>query len=158
MPATKQVKTYINSRVFGLLERLTEGTGLGPLDVFATNMAFVETSNTQKLKVEFGHLMPTFWKIHQRFLREVKPDYVICLGYGDRYSAFSLMHERSSDPKEINPPHTGKPAPPLKWFRGNYRLDDGTPLQPIVAGVYHPSYRPIPTSLRGLLEEIPKRS
>ena len=101
--------------VFGLLRQLTEGTELALHGVFATNMYFVQTRNTAELKEKLGKDFLKFWQIHRRFLREVKPKFVICLGYGDDYSAFSLMRQRAT-----GSPKTYESKAPDRWKDGPY--------------------------------------
>jgi hypothetical protein len=157
-PCDNSASDIHQRRVFGLLKQLTEGTEINPLDVFATNIFFVQTEDSDELKDKYEHEFSNFWEIHRRFLREVKPSYVICLGYGDDFSAFSLMHRQKTNVARITDsetPHRWKNDPHIKWFHGEYSLDDGTTLCTRVAGIFHPSYRSIPTTVRTLLEQIP---
>jgi hypothetical protein len=144
-------------RVRRLLEQLTDGTELTLYDVFATNIFFVETKDTRELRQEFEGNLPEYWHIHRRFLREVKPKYVVCLGYDADFSAFSLMLKLATSSSEVfesEAPNRWKDGPHIKWFRGTYCLDDGTPLCTTIVGVYHPSYRSIPPTVRNLLQKL----
>jgi hypothetical protein len=95
------------------------------------------------------------WHLRQESLSA--PD-VICLGYADDFSAFSLMYQQRANVADITnskKPNSWKNDPYIKWFHGEYGLDDGTTLCTTVAGIYYPSYRSIPTTFRTLLEPIP---
>lgn len=117
--------------------------GLNPEKTFSTNLIFVESGTPQDLLnipffplldvPSFPHLWAGCWRIHQEFLAEVKPDYVICLGNGDDLSAFSLLHEKAENRTPIidaeNNAHSR-----FRRFSGTL---GGRPVK--VVGVPHPS-------------------
>jgi hypothetical protein len=121
--------------------------GLKPEETFATNLIFVESRGVKEIKADplFKTYLEACWRVHQKMLAEIKPKYIMCLGNGERDSAFSSVREKAVDAE--------KEARHLKFksFVGVFHLDDGHTLEAKVIGVKHPSY---PMSPRGLREFV----
>ncbi len=104
--------------------------GLEPEKTFATNLIFVQSKTASE--VYNLHLFDRCWCVHQRMLAEVRPKYVVCLGYGERLSAYSLLRGRARDPKE-------RGIDPSKTFKSFTATFDGIPNLTTVIGLRHPS-------------------
>jgi hypothetical protein len=60
-------------------------------NMFSANAVFLRSQNFSKLEIS-GEFLSQCWKLHVRFLREVKPRVLICLGNGPE-SSFDLVRE-----------------------------------------------------------------
>jgi hypothetical protein len=107
--------------------------GLAPEEIFATNAVFVASRRAYDLP-NFSLLWEQCWLVHRYLLGVVRPQVVLCLGYGKERSSFSLLRSKCS--------HTiskGAHKHDFKWFDGKFPVD-GTELHLLVVGVFHPSY------------------
>jgi hypothetical protein len=130
-------------RVKGIMSEL----GLQPEETFATNLIFVESQNIEELKADplFQIYLDACWKAHKRMLAVVKPLYIVCLGNGEKDSAFSFVREkadgRENEARCLN----------FKSFDGIFHLNDDFSLSAKVIGVRHPSRPMSPKGLRGFI-------
>ena len=97
---------------------------------FAANAIFVRSKKQDDLKASL-ELFEKCWKIHQIFLSIVQPKIVLCLGNGERSSAFALLKAKF----KANEITSGN----VKEFIGNIPMADGTVLEGRIIGVRHPS-------------------
>jgi hypothetical protein len=106
--------------------------------IFATNAIFAASKSAQSFREETGiSLTDAFkkcWPIHQYFLSVVRPKIIICLGYGETDSAYSLMRSLTMPDSSVERRHRG-----YKCFLGNIVTENIT-LHSMVLGVFHPSY------------------
>lgn len=111
---------------------------IGVRSIFATNAIFAASRSAKSFREEIGEsLAEAFkkcWPIHQYFLSVVRPKVIICLGYGESDSAYSLVRTLAMSDGTIERRHKG-----YKCFIGNLDTENGT-LRPIVLGIFHPSY------------------
>jgi len=123
-------------RVQGIMREL----GAIPEETFATNLIFVESRSARE--IYDPALFEICWRVHKKMLAVVKPQFVVCLGNGERLSAFSLVR-RKADYREKN-----AACRTFKSFVGTFHLDNGLELTANVVGVHHPSYPMSPNGLQ----------
>lgn len=97
---------------------------------FATNAIFVRSKKQDDLKASLK-LFEKCWKIHQIFLSIIRPKIILCLGNGERSSAFALLKAKFRD-NEIT-------SGGVKEFIGKMPMADGKVLEVRIVGVRHPS-------------------
>ncbi len=115
-------------------------------DVFATQAIFLKSPNTKSFKSEYGvnmkHAFETCWPVHKVMLSIVQPKVIVCLGFQDDESSFAFLQTKAS---RIEPVRDGF-KPDMKrrmyrWTRIKFH-DASIPGEPLLVGVYHPSFRP----------------
>jgi hypothetical protein len=111
-----------------------------PEETFATNLIFVESRNAKAI-YDLA-LFDNCWRLHKQMLAVVRPKFIICLGNGERLSAFSLVRSKA-DRREADRKYLH-----FKSFVGSFGLKDGFELTTTVVGVRHPSYPMSPHGLR----------
>lgn len=99
-------------------------------DVFAANVIFVRSKNQNDLD-ERERLFDKCWPIHQIFLSIVEPKIILCLGNGERSSAFAFLKEKLKAKES----HVGN----VKVFLGEIPLANGKTIRSRIIGVRHPS-------------------
>ncbi len=128
------------------VQRIMRELGLQPEETFASNLIFVESRSAEEM-CDLA-LFEDCWRVHTKMLAVVRPKFIVCLGNGERLSAFSLVrkkaHRREKDRKYKN----------FKSFVAIFGLDDGLELTTTVVGVRHPSYPMSPDGLRKWLRVI----
>ena len=117
-----------------------------PEQTFATNLIFVESYSAKE--IYDPALFDACWRVHKKMLAVVRPQFIICLGNGERLSAFSLVRSKADRSVE-----EGKHQK-FKRFLGVFAMDDGLELTITVVGVRHPSYPMSPDGLREWLRVI----
>lgn len=103
-------------------------------EVFAVNAIFFRSKNQGALG-EISILKELFekcWPVHQMFMSIVQPEIILCLGNGEKMSAFSLLKQKLA-PGE-------KYQGAVKEFMGEIPLRDQSSIRSRVIGVRHPSY------------------
>jgi hypothetical protein len=120
-------------QVIGMMEREFDTV---PQETFATNLIFVESRHAEDIYSR--GLCDLFWPIHKRFLSVVRPKYIVCLGYGDPASAFSVVRRKAVRKEKIQTEGHGVGL--WKRFKGTFDLEGGTEDITVI-GVWHPSYR-----------------
>ncbi len=112
--------------------------GIDIRSVFATNAIFLASKEAKAFRDKTGYSLKVArekcWEVHRYLLARVLPKVILCLGYGEYDSAFSLLKGES---KPALPTQTHRRD--FKWFEGEFSVD-GTVLCPLVVGVFHPSY------------------
>ena len=112
---------------------LAKALGIPINEIFATNAIFVASKNADELGALSSDLMwNKCWKIHQRFLAEMQPANIICLGD----DCFALLESRAGEWKNVTPP-TGS-----RWKAADATLPlfAGEALAVRVVRLPHPSW------------------
>ncbi|MDC8449932.1 MAG: uracil-DNA glycosylase family protein [Nitrospira sp.] len=113
------------------VRRLAEILGYNNIrEVFAANAIFVR-SRDQNTLADRKTLFDKCWPIHQQFLSIVQPKIILCLGNGERSSAFSFLKEKL----KANEVTSGN----VKVFVSKIPMANGIVLESKVIGVRHPS-------------------
>jgi hypothetical protein len=118
--------------------------------VFWTNAIFLRSINANILSTPL-ELWDMCWPIHQYFLSIIKPEIILCLGNGERLSAFSMIRSKSE-----GSPSTCFCDPKTKTFRDGKHFDATLPIMKgtistKVVGVPHPSRFPVTAKLKEFL-------
>jgi hypothetical protein len=108
--------------------------GIGDIgDVFAANAIFVRSQRQDSLERK-EHLWNKCWPIHQLFLSIVHPKIILCLGNGEKVSAFKLLLSK------VKNAHVNEGRGHVKYFTSVIDLGDyGVLPDCMVIGVRHPS-------------------
>ncbi|MBX3329937.1 MAG: hypothetical protein KF722_06025 [Nitrospira sp.] len=112
------------------VKELAQVLGYKIREVFAANAIFVRSKNQNDLD-ERERLFDKCWPIHQIFLSIVKPKIILCLGNGERSSAFAFLKEKLKAKES----HVGN----VKAFLSEIPLADGETIRSRIIGVRHPS-------------------
>jgi uracil-DNA glycosylase len=113
------------------VRRLAEILGYSNIrEVFAANAIFVR-SRDQNTLADRKTLFDKCWPIHQQFLSIVQPKIILCLGNGERSSAFAFLKEKL----KANEITSGN----VKVFVSKIPMANGMVLESKVIGVRHPS-------------------
>lgn len=113
-------------------------------EIFATNAVFAKSTSDQSFKDETGFTMrkafDECWPLHTYFLSKIKPKIIICLGYQNGGSPFSLIQTKATLLSEISTHfHEGRTYASFKWapIKFNDKTIQGSPL---LIGIRHPSW------------------
>jgi hypothetical protein len=124
---------------------LVAALGVEPETIFATNAIFARSKDEASLKSQVEGMgswdwWGRCWPVHQQFLREIRPRWIITLGKGYGTSAFSfLMHVAKVKRARVRA-FGDDSERDGRWFVADLPLDDGTMLPVRVLGMPHPSY------------------
>ncbi len=109
-------------------------------NVFAANAIFIRSPQQNSLE-HTESLWNKCWPVHQLFLSIVQPKIIVCLGNGDKLSAFKLLLGKShgADVKYGTEEHGY-----VKYFSCTFDLGEyGSCPDCMVIGVRHPSRFPL---------------
>jgi hypothetical protein len=125
-----------------------------PESIFSANAIFVESETAAQLRGARA-LWEKCWEVHKRFLAEVQPKWIICLGNGEERSSYSLLRRVADDPIAI--PFPPDPArhpryPHAKAFRASFDIGGPSRMPVSVLGLPHPSRWGIPVRLQEFIE------
>jgi hypothetical protein len=120
-------------QVLGIMNELKRP----PEETFATNLIFVESKKSKD--IYSSEICKLFWPVHKRFLGVVRPEYIVCLGYSDYGSSFSVVRGKAARKGKIET--EGRGVGRWKRFEAVFDVGDGSPLETMVIGVWHPSYQ-----------------
>ena len=117
-------------------------------DVFATQAVFLKSKENDSFKSEHGFSMKSAfekcWPVHKVMLSIVQPKVIICLGFNATASPFTFLQKKA---RLLEPVQNGSTAPgkevSYRWARVEFN-DKEIPGQPLLVGVYHPSWRTNP--------------
>jgi hypothetical protein len=118
--------------------------GVEPESILATNAIFARSKDEASLQGADSNLGSWDWwrkclPVHQAFLRDVQPMWIIAMGKGWGTSAFSFLmdeaHVKASQVKSVG----GDDRTGGRLFEGRLTLGDGNMLDVHVLGVPHPS-------------------
>lgn len=125
---------------------LTRALGVRPEEVFATNAIFARSKNEASLKAQAQGMdswkwWRACWHVHQQFLREVRPRWIITLGKGYGTSAFSFLMDVANVKRDQVRAFNDDSKRDGRWFLADLPLDrNGAALKVRVLGMPHPSY------------------
>jgi uracil-DNA glycosylase len=108
--------------------------GCVPEQTFATNLVFVDSRTVDELNVDKWR--DPCWRVHQRLLRVVSPEYIVCLGNGEGRSAFSALRQGATAVTNERRSKVGR----FKGFDATFDLGQGQKLKRTVLGAPHPSW------------------
>lgn len=115
--------------------------GVEPGSIVATNAIFARSTGEETLAGPWDWWAKC-WPIHQLFLREVKPDWIITLGSGLGTSAFAFLVDETKRAggkrPDIHAIGSGKTGG--RWFSAQLPDGEGGALDVRVLGLPHPSY------------------
>jgi hypothetical protein len=132
---------------------LISALGTRPEEVFATNAIFARSKDEASLKAQADGMNSwkwwrASWPIHQRFLREVRPRWIITLGKGYGTSPFSFLMDVANVKRNLVRTFGDDSKRDGRWFMAELPLDDdGATLTVRVLGMPHPSYYEISPEL-----------
>lgn len=119
-----------------------------PEKTFATNLIFVQSHTVAEIWKD-RLVRDCCWRVHEKMLAEVRPKFIICLGYREQRSAYSVVRQKAHDCK-VEPPHAH-----FKSFSATFRFNDAPDLTTTVIGVRHPSWWPTDTTeLRPFIDAL----
>lgn len=113
-------------------------------NIFATNAVFAKSSSDESFKSETGYTMrkafDACWPLHVHLMSIIKPKIIICLGYQDGGSPFSLLQTKAKLKSKISSHfHGGRAYASFKWASVEFN-DSKIPGTPLLVGVRHPSW------------------
>ncbi len=133
--------------------KLISALGAKPEEIFATNAIFARSKDEETIKSVVGGMgswdwWEACWKVHQQFLSEVRPRWIITLGKGFGTTAFAfLMHKGEVKRGQVRA-FGDDSETDGRWFTAKLPLDaDGANLKVRVLGMPHPSYYAISDGL-----------
>lgn len=134
------------------VRKVVEALGAEPETIFATNAIFARSKDEASLKAQADDMRSwdwwkACWPIHQRFLCEVRPRWIVTLGKGYGTSAFSFLMDVSNVKRGQVRAFGDDSAQDGRWFTADLPLGDGTKLAVRVLGMPHPSYHAISPEL-----------
>ena len=92
------------------------------------------------------------WPVHQAFLAEVRPSWIITLGKGWGTSAFAFLMKEAGVRRADVTLLGADGATDGRWFEGSLPMADGSKLVAKVLGTPHPSYPFFGADLRSFIE------
>lgn len=137
--------------------KLISALGPEPEEIFATNAIFARSKDEATLKAQADEMRTwdwwrACWPIHQQFLREVRPRWIITLGKGYGTSAFAFLMDEAKVKRSQVRSFDDDSETDGRWFVADLPLDDhGTTLKVRVLGMPHPSYYAISSELADAL-------
>lgn len=125
--------------------KLISALGLKPEEIFATNAIFARSKDEATLKAQADEMRSWDWwracrPVHQQFLREVRPRWIITLGKGYGTSAFAFLMDEAKVRRSQVRSFGDDSETDGRWFVADLPLGDGTILPVRVLGMPHPSY------------------
>ena len=126
-----EARVPMQERVCDLIEAL----GAAPAAILSTNLAFARSPKLDKLS-NAGEWFRRCWPVHQALLREVRPAWIMMLGYGE---AYYFVTERGTAKGDQQPIGSGSA---VAWHRRlSLPLGEGPALETRVLAVAHPGTR-----------------
>jgi hypothetical protein len=126
-----EARISMQKRVCDLIGAL----GVAPRDLPSVNLAFARSPELAKLP-KAREWFRRCWPIHQALLREVRPAWIVMLGYGAAYYFLSARGTPTEAEKPIEP---GSRA---AWHqRMNLDIGEGVTLDVRILAVAHPGHR-----------------
>jgi len=128
------------------VQQLARSLGQSPEQIFATNCIFVRSPSTRELmkdaesRKKAYELWNCCWPVHAKFLSEVKPKLVVCLGNGTEFTSFGLLHRKSNTPEILESGSTFRDG---RYFKAQFNLGFD---EPWIYGVPHPSWHQPPAN------------
>ncbi|MFA5941847.1 MAG: hypothetical protein WC809_21060 [Sinimarinibacterium sp.] len=128
-----------------LMERARPGFDLARL--FATNAVFARSASASSFQKENGLSMAqafdVCWPLHKYFLSIVRPSIILCLGYQQGGSAYSLFSRKAAGGlvTPVSSFTAGRKFPSFKSTEMTFDINGGR-LSCLIVGIRHPSYVP----------------
>lgn len=139
-PADKVLEPSLTRHQRNVLATLN-ALGTEPGSVAATNAIFARSTGEKTLAGAWDW-WKMCWPVHQLFLRQVRPEWIITLGLGLGTSAFAFLIDEakraSGKRPDIHAIGSGKTGG--RWFSAKLPDGEGGVLDLRVLGLPHPSY------------------